>query len=165
LAEQAQPLKSLIDPRDARFVRPNDMPRKIATYCHETNQTPPETPGETIRCVLESLALSYYNVLQEIQEVTSRKVKYLHVVGGGSKNELLNQLSANAAHVPVLAGPSEATAIGNILIQAMALHHLGSLNDVRRVVRRSFPVKTYVSEEESTWHEAHERFQRLIARS
>ena len=165
MAEQAQPLKSLIDPRDTRFLKANDMPRKIATYCHETNQIPPQTPGETIRCVLESLALSYCKVLREIYDVTGRKVKQLNIVGGGSKNELLNQLSANAAHVTVLAGPSEATAIGNILIQAITLHHLGSLNDVRRVVRHSFPVKTYVGKEESTWHEAYERFQKLTAKS
>jgi rhamnulokinase len=165
MAEKAQPLKSLIDPRDPRFLKPNEMPGKIAAYCHETNQIPPETPGETIRCVLESLALSYCNVLQEIHDVTGRKVRNLHIVGGGSKNELLNQLSANAAHVTVLAGPSEATAIGNILIQAIALQHLRSLDDVRRVVRQSFLVKKYVGKEESTWREAYERFQELMARS
>lgn len=165
MAEQAQPLKSLIDPRDTRFIKPNDMPEKIASYCHETNQAPPETPGETIRCVLESLALSYYNVLREIHDVTGREIRYLHIVGGGSKNELLNQLSANAAHLTVLAGPSEATAIGNILIQAIALQHLASLEDVRRVVRHSFLVKTYVGKEESAWREAYERFQELMAKS
>jgi len=164
-AEQAQPLRSLIDPDDKRFLKPNGMPGKIAAYCHETNQIPPETPGEIIRCVLESLALSYCHVLQEIRDVTDRKVKCLHIVGGGSKNELLNQLSANAAHVTVLAGPSEATAIGNILIQALALHHLGSLEEVRRVVRQSFQVKTYVGKEETTWQQAYVRFQELMARS
>jgi rhamnulokinase len=165
MAERAQPLKSLIDPGDARFLKPNDMPRKIAAYCHETKQIPPETPGETIRCVLDSLALSYSNVLQEIHDVTGRQVRRLHIVGGGSKNELLNQLSANAAHVAVSAGPSEATAIGNLLIQAIALQHLGSLDELRSVVRHSFQVKTYVGKEESTWREAHERFQELTARS
>jgi len=155
MAERAQPLKSLIDPGDARFLKPNDMPRKIEAYCHETKQIPPETPGETIRCVLDSLALSYSNVLQEIHDVTGRQVRQLHIVGGGSKNELLNQLSANAAHVTVLAGPSEATAIGNILIQAIALQHLGSLDELRRVVRQSFQVKTYVGKEESIWREAY----------
>jgi rhamnulokinase len=163
MAEQAQPLKSLIDPQNSRFLKPNDMPQKIAAFCHETNQIPPETPGEVIRCVLESLALSYRNVLQEIRDITGREIQYLHIVGGGSKNELLNQLSANAAHVTVLAGPSEATAIGNILIQAVALRHLGSLNDVRRIVRHSFLIKPYVGEEESTWREAYERFQKLMA--
>jgi rhamnulokinase len=165
MAERAQPLKSLIDPGDARFLKPNGMPGKIAAYCHETKQVPPETPGDTIRCVLDSLALSYSNVLQEIHDVTGRQVRQLHIVGGGSKNELLNQLSANAAHVAVLAGPSEATAIGNILIQAIALQHLGSLDELRSVVRQSFQVKTYVGKEESTWREAHECFQELMARS
>jgi rhamnulokinase len=165
MAQQAEPLRALIDPQDARFLKPNDMPRKIATYCDETNQLPPATPGECVRCVLESLALSYCSVLQEIHEITGRKVKYLHIVGGGSRNKLLNQLSANAAHMTVTAGPSEATAIGNILIQAIALHHLSSLSDVRRVVRHSFPVTKYVGKEESTWQEAYERFKRLTARS
>ena len=165
MAQQAEPLKCLIDPQDARFLKPNDMPGKIASYCRETNQNLPKTPGEIIRCVLESLALAYCNVLHEICDITGRNLKELHIVGGGSKNELLNQLSANAARVRVVAGPSEATAIGNLLIQAVALNHLSSIADVRRVVRHSFPVRTYVPMEESTWQRAYDRFQDLMARS
>jgi rhamnulokinase len=161
MAEEAEPLKSLIDPRDPRFAKPYDMPRKIAAYCRETKQIPPETLGETIRCALESLALLYHKTLQEIYAVTGRKIKYLHIVGGGSRNQLLNQLSANACQVTVVAGPTEATAIGNILVQAIAMGHLGSLEDVRRVVQRSFPVTKYNCREESTWQEAYERFQGL----
>jgi rhamnulokinase len=161
MAEAAEPLKSLIDPRDPRFAKPCDMPRNIATYCRETKQIPPETPGETIRCALESLALLYHKTLQEVYAVTGRKIKHLHIVGGGSRNQLLNQLSANACQVTVVAGPTEATAIGNILIQAIAMGHLGSLEDVRRVVRRSFPVTQYNCREESTWQDAYERFQGL----
>jgi len=161
MAEGAQPLRSLIDPRDPRFGKPYDMPKKIKTYCRETEQTPPETPGETIRCALESLALLYHRTLQETCAVTGRKIKYLHIVGGGSRNQLLNQLSANACQVTVMAGPTEATAIGNILIQAIAMGHLVSLEDVRRVVRHSFPVTKYDCREELTWQDAYERFQGL----
>jgi rhamnulokinase len=161
MAEEAEPLKSLIDLRDLRFAKPHGMPKKIASYCRETKQIPPETPGETIRCALESLALLYHNTLQEICAVTGRKIKYLHIVGGGSRNQLLNQLSANACQVTVVAGPTEATAIGNILIQAIAMGDLGSLEDVRRVVRRSFPVTKYDFREQLAWQDAYERFKAL----
>jgi rhamnulokinase len=161
MAAEAESLKSLINPVDPLFLKPNEMPRRIADYCRQTNQTPPRTPGETIRCVLESLALAYRQTLREIASTTGRKPKYLHIVGGGSMNQLLNQLSANACEVTVLAGPSEATAIGNILIQAIAMGHLESLADLRRVVRHSFPVTTHVPADASTWQGAYERFQEL----
>ena len=161
MAKEARPLRSLIDPQDARFLKPNDMPNKVAAYCRERNQTTPKSPGETIRCALESLALSYSDVLQEIYDVTGRRAECLHIVGGGSRNELLNQFSANATHMPVLAGPSEATAIGNILVQAIALNHLASINDARRIVRNSFPVAKFVCKQESTWQKAHTLFQNL----
>jgi rhamnulokinase len=111
---------------------------------------PPRTPGETVRCVLESLALLYCHTLRETATVTGQKVKYVHIVGGGSKNWLLNQLTADATQSTVLAGPSEATAIGNILIQAIALGHLDSLTDLRQVVRRSFVVTSYQPRETAT---------------
>jgi rhamnulokinase len=165
MAEEAEPLKCLINPAAPRFVGPGDMPEKVLKYCHETGQMPPKTPGETIRCVLESLALLYRKTLEEIVIVTGQKPRYLHIVGGGSRNRLLNQLTADAAQLTVLSGPSEATAIGNVLIQAIALGHLGSLSDLRQVVRHSFPVTTYQPREESTWQEAYERFQKLTAKS
>jgi rhamnulokinase len=165
MAEDAEPLKCLIYPNALRFWKPNDMLQKIANYCHETNQDTPETPGETIRCVLESLALIYCQTLKEIAIVTGQKAKRLHIVGGGSRNRLLNQLTANAAQVTVLAGPSEVTSIGNLLVQAIALGHLGSLADLRRVVRCSFQVTSYQPSDRSTWLEAYERFQRLTVKS
>lgn len=165
VAQEAEPLKSLIDPGASRFVKPGLMPQKIVDYCRETNQPSPRTHGETIRCVLESLALRYREVLREVVAVTGREPKCLHIVGGGSKNQLLNQLTANATQLPVVAGPSEATAIGNILVQASALSHLGSLADLRRVVRKSFPVTLCRPEDELTWMEAYERFQKLTTRS
>jgi rhamnulokinase len=162
MAVEAEPLKSLINPFDPIFLKPNEMPERIADYCRRTNQMPPKTPGETIRCTLESLALAYCVTMRQIANATDSRPKCLHIVGGGSKNRLLNQLSANACQVTVFAGPSEATAVGNILIQAIALGHLGSLTDLRRVVGRSFPVEAYQPTDASIWQKAYERFQKLI---
>jgi len=165
MAEESEPLKCLIDPAASRFVKPGLMPQKIISYCHETDQAPPNTHGEIVRCVLESLALMYRRVLREIVTIIGQEPKYVHIVGGGSKNQLLNQLTANATQLAVLAGPSEATAIGNILAQAIALGHLGSLIDLRRVVRHSFPVTLYRPEDAPTWLKAYERFQKLTIKS
>jgi rhamnulokinase len=165
MAEKSEPLKCLINPAERRFVEPNDMPRKVIDYCRETGQVPPRTEGETIRCILESLALQYHQTLLEIEMITGRRFKFFHIVGGGSKNSLLNQLTADAAQLTVLAGPTEATAIGNILVQAIAVGQLDSLIDLRRVVRRSFPITTCEPHNASTWQNANERFERLTAKS
>ncbi len=161
LAQQAPPLRSIINPNDARFGTPDDMPAKIAAFCRETGQPEPGTPGEFIRCVLESLALLYRKTLDQIEDVTGKPIKTLHIVGGGSQSALLNQFSANATGRAVIAGPVEATATGNILIQAIALGHLKDLDELRQVVRNSFEVQTYKPQE--NWEAAYQRFQRLTA--
>jgi rhamnulokinase len=161
MAEAAAPLRAFIDPNEARFARPGHMPQKIADYCRETGQPVPATPGAFIRCVLESLALLYRQTLDQIEEITHRKLATLHIVGGGSKNQLLNQFSANAAGRTVIAGPVECTAIGNALIQALALEHLPSLAALRRVVRDSFATTRYEPRETKPWEEAYKRFQEL----
>ncbi|MCY3022914.1 MAG: rhamnulokinase [Planctomycetota bacterium] len=161
LADEAPPLKRFINPAAARFAKPGGMPEKIAGYCRETGQTPPESVGATVRCVLESLALLYDRTLREIATVTGQKIARLHIVGGGSKNTLLNQLSANATQVPVHTGTVEATAIGNILIQALGLGHLPSLAAARDVVRQSFPVSIHRPQDAGVWQDAKERFGRL----
>ncbi|HEY3320435.1 MAG TPA: rhamnulokinase family protein [Planctomycetota bacterium] len=161
LAEKAPALQRFINPAAARFYKPDDMPKKIADYCRETGQKPPEGVGETVRCVLESLALLYDKTLKEFADATGRTFSRLHIVGGGCKNTLLNQLSANATQIPVHAGPVEGTAIGNILIQALGLGHLSSLDELRKVVRDSFPVTVYQPQDAAAWHQAKERFQSL----
>ncbi len=161
LAEHAAPLQRFINPAATRFYKPEDMPAKIAAYCRETGQSEPKTVGETVRCILESLSLLYKKTLGEITDVTGTVFTRLHIVGGGSKNVLLNQLSANATQIPVYAGPVEATAIGNILIQALALGHLSSLSELRKVVRESFPVTVYQPQDSAAWHQASERFASL----
>ncbi len=163
MAADTPPLKSLIHPNDTRFLAPDNMPHKIADYCRETNQAVPATPGEFIRCTLESLALLYRHVLDQMEDVAGQKLTTLHIVGGGTKNRLLNQFSANATGRTVIAGPVEATAAGNVLIQALALGHIVTLRELRTIVRQSFPVETYQPQDALTWQQAYDRFQKLPA--
>ena len=155
LAEQAPPFVSLIDPADPRLMSPGDMPEKIAAFCRETKQPVPASPGAFVRCALESLALSYRRTFEQIEELTGRKIRRLHVLGGGSKNALLNQFIANALGIPVIAGPAEASATGNLLIQAIALGHLPSLAAARDVVRRSSAIETVSPRETAPWRTAY----------
>jgi rhamnulokinase len=158
-AENAEPFRSLIDPRAARFSKPGDMLRKIVTFCSETGQPTPETPGQFSRCVLESLALLYRVTLDEIERLTGRKINRLHIVGGGSQNALLNQFAANAIQRRVTAGPAEATAIGNVLIQGIALGHIESVAALRTTVRSSFALRAFEPErgEVGAWQGAYKR--------
>ncbi len=160
-AEAAEPFRSLINPADSRFLKPDDMPEKIAAFCRETGQPEPENPGQFTRCIYESLALLYRSTLQELEQVTGRTIRRLHIVGGGSQSALLNQFAANATGRPVLAGPVEATALGNVLIQAIALGHLDSLATLRETVRASFTISDYQPVQCAEWHKAFARFRRL----
>ncbi len=161
LAAEAEPFRSLINPADPRFTQADGMPERIAAYCRETSQPVPETPGQFIRCALESLALQYRRVLRQAEELAGTKVERLHIVGGGSKNALLNQFAADACGLPVIAGPAEATAIGNILVQAIALGHLPSLAAGREVVGTSFETVRYEPRVAAQWQAAWSRFERL----
>jgi rhamnulokinase len=163
LAAAAPPFVSLIDPTDPRFISPDDMPARIAAFCRETAQPEPATPGAFARCALESLALLYRRTLGQIERLVGHKIERLHIVGGGSKNELLNQFAANALQIPVLAGPVEATAAGNVLVQAIALGHLPSLAAARQAVRDSWQVTTYEPRDASVWAAAHCRFEKLLS--
>jgi rhamnulokinase len=157
-AAAAEPFRALINPNDPRFWKPGDMPAKIAAYCCETNQRPPETPGQFTRCIYESLALLYRRTLEDLEQVTGRKIGRLHIVGGGSQSTLLNQFATNATQRPVLAGPVEATALGNVLLQAVTLGHLASLSALRDVVRASFEITRYEPQDHDAWQEAYARF-------
>ena len=158
LAETAPPLRSLIDPNEPVFSEPGEMPRKVAEACARTGQPEPAGPAETARCILESLALKHAETVELVAGVTGTAPAELHVVGGGARNDLLCRWTAEAAGLPVLAGPEEATVIGNLLVQAIALGELGSLEDAREVVRRSFPLRTCEPTGASEWREARERF-------
>ncbi|EMI43119.1 rhamnulokinase [Rhodopirellula sp. SWK7] len=161
MAKSAEPFRSLIDPDDPRFLSPEDMPEAIASYCRDTGQPEPLSPSEFTRCILESLALLYRETLDTIERLTGRTIKTLHIVGGGSQSGLLNQFAANATGRTVLAGPVEATAIGNVLIQAVALGDLESLAAMRDLVRDSFSIDTYKPSESQQWDDAQQRFAKL----
>lgn len=158
LAGQAEPFVSLINPGDERFLGPDDMPAKIAAFCRETGQPTPDSPGAFVRCILESLALLYRRTLRQIEELVGWRIDRLHIVGGGSKNDLLNRFTANSLGIPVLAGPVEATAAGNVLIQAIALGHLPNLAAAREIVRTSMGMTVVAPSPEGDWDTAYARF-------
>ncbi|MEZ6066702.1 MAG: rhamnulokinase [Planctomycetaceae bacterium] len=161
VATEAEPFRSLVDPNDDRFLSPDDMAAAIQQFCRETRQPVPETDGQIVRCALESLALKYREVLSGIESLTGEKVEVIHVVGGGSKNELLNCFTANATGRPVIAGPTEATALGNVLLQARAAGSISSLSELRRIVKQSSEITTYEPEATDAWRAASERFRSI----
>lgn len=162
MAMAAQPFVAAVDPDDASFLAPADMPQTIRNYCCNSGQPVPQTEGEIVRVALESLALKYRWVVEKLERLLDRSFSAVHVVGGGSQNALLCQFTADATGLPVIAGPVEATAIGNIAVQAMGSGQLASLDDVRRLVRRSFDMTTYEPGERGVWDEAYEGFVQLL---
>lgn len=151
----------LVDPDDGRFFAPADMPAEIGEFCRRTGQRPPEGVGATARCVFESLALKTRAVLELIAEVTGAAPQVLHVVGGGARNALLCRMTAEACALPVVAGPAEATATGNLLVQAMAAGRLASLAELREVVRGSFRLERYEPSGDERWAKRYARFREL----
>ena len=162
LAGEAPAFGSVVDPDHSGFILPPSMPGALAEFCRRSGQPAPEGIGPTVRCALESLALRYRWVLGKLEELTGQPIGVIHVVGGGSQNELLCQLTADCCDRPVLAGPVEATAIGNVLVQAIGLGVLGSLAEAREVVRRSFEVKRFEPRPDDCWQGHYERFTRLV---
>jgi rhamnulokinase len=162
LAEQAKPFVSLVDPDHSALILPQSMPAAIAEFCGRTGQPVPQQPGAVVRCALESLALRYRWVLERLEELLGRRLEVIHIVGGGGQNQLLNQFTADACNRVVLAGPVEATATGNVLVQAVGLGLLKSLADARQVVRRSFDVRRYEPRQPERWAEPYERFSQFL---
>jgi rhamnulokinase len=165
MAEAAPPFVALVDPDDPSFLSPPDMPTAIEAFCMGTGQPLPQDRGAIVRCVLESLALKYRWVIERIEEMRGRRINAIHVIGGGSQNRVLCRFTADATGRPVLAGPAEATAVGNIIVQAMALGHVSSLEEGRALVRRSFEVTTYEPGERASWGEAYDRFLSILGRA
>lgn len=147
LAESAPAQRSLVDPNDDRFLPPGDHPAHIRAYCAETGQPVPDSDAAIARCVFDSLAQAYRDVLFALRDLTGRTVDVIHVVGGGSRNRLLNQLTADATGIPVLAGPSEATVIGNALVQLISLGELANLDEGRQLVAQVGEMERYESNE------------------
>jgi rhamnulokinase len=158
LAAAALPFQSLVDPDCSAFWLPPSMPVALGEFCKRTGQPVPSEPGAVVRCALESLALRYRWVLERLEELLGRRLDVIHIVGGGSQNELLCQFAADACNRQVLAGPVEATATGNVLVQALGLGLLGSLAEAREVVRRSFEVKAYTPQRPERWQGPYQRF-------
>jgi rhamnulokinase len=160
-AAEAEPFRALVDPDHDSFLKPEDMGAALRQRCERTGQPAPDTDGRLIRCALESLALKYRKVLEGIESLTGEPIETIHVVGGGSKNELLNQFTADACRRPVIAGPTEATALGNVLMQARAAGDIGTLSDIREIVRASSELTLFEPTKGDEWDAAYGRFLRL----
>jgi len=158
MAADARPFGPLIYPGDDRFLAPGDMSTRIQAFCRETGQAIPETKGAVLRCALESLALEYRWVAEKLDALTGKRLGTIHIIGGGSKNELLDQFAADATGRTVVTGPIEATALGNVLVQAIALGHIGSVAEGRDVVARSFELKTFAPRDTAAWDAAYQRY-------
>ncbi|WP_159881457.1 rhamnulokinase [Paenibacillus puerhi] len=161
LADQAPAFSAWIDPDDPLFLAAGDMRVRVRAYCSRTDQRVPEQPGEVVRCVFESLALKYRYVLEMTESLSGQPFSGLHMVGGGSQNELLCQWSANAIGKPVWAGPAEGSAIGNLVVQWIAQGVFSDIWEARRAIRDSFPVKTYEPQDSAAWQDAYGRFKAI----
>ena len=162
-AQKAQPLRSIIDPGYSRFFAAGHMEEKIRDFCAATGQPQPETVGEVARCIYESLALKYRWALERLEEIKGARIESFNIVGGGIQNKLLNQMAADATNRPVTTGPIEGAAIGNLLMQAMALGELKNLEELRQVVRNSEPVHTYEPHHTQAWEDAYGKLLRFQA--
>jgi len=163
LASDAPAFGALVDPNDPAFTEPGDMPARIQEFCTATGQLPPSDPGATARCILESLALKHAETIETLTMVTHAEPTEIHVVGGGARNELLCGWTASASNLPVLAGPAEATVLGNLVVQAMAAGEIGSLAEAREVVRASVEPSLHEPDENPEWEEARARFAAIVA--
>jgi len=160
-AMACKPFKHLINPDGEMFVNPQSMTMAISKYCNDTGQDIPRSTGEYVRCIFDSLALRYKQVLENLQSLAPFVINRLHLIGGGSQNRLLNQFTANAIALPVVAGPTEATAIGNVMMQAKALNIVGSLSEIREIVCQSSNPVTYLPEDTAIWDEAYIKFNEI----
>lgn len=159
IASREEPFCHLVDPDDESFLRPQDMLTAIDNFCLRTNQPVPKEPGAYVRTVLQSLAFKYRLVLRSLEQVSGKRIMQIRIIGGGSKNRLLNQLTADATGRRVLAGPCEATALGNVAIQVLATGEASSLAEIRAIVERSFPTEIFEPIETDKWDQQAERFE------
>lgn len=162
MAGQSRPFGPIIDTDDRLFLTPGDFPDRIVGFCKSTGQKPPTGQGPVVRSILESLSLKYRYTLERLQDVLGKKLTRIHVVGGGSRNEVLNRFTAEATGLPVITGLPEATSLGNIMMQLIALGEVGSLKESREIIRRSFRSKTFEAATSPDWDEAYERFVKIV---
>ncbi|MAS33413.1 MAG: rhamnulokinase [Anaerolineaceae bacterium] len=157
-AAAADPFVSLVDPDHASFLAPGDMPTRIAEFCARTNQPQPQSTGQFMRCVYESLALKYRYALDRLVRLTGQPVEHLHIIGGGSQNKLLNQMAADATGRVVIAGPVEATALGNAIVQFITLGELQDIAQAREILSQTMGTETYTPRQTAEWEDAYQRF-------
>jgi rhamnulokinase len=154
--------RSLIDPDDPRFFNPKNMADAIRSYCRESKQPEPSSVSDFVTLILASLAFKYRMVFDRLRQISGKPIRKIHIIGGGSRNRILNQFTANATGLPVFAGPSEATSVGNMLVQAMGLGYFDSVARIRQVVRNSFEVIRTQPQDATHWSEGYERFKQLL---
>ena len=157
-AMEATPFRSLINPDDPRFANPESMVDAIQDFCRETNQPVPEDYRQIARCIFESLALRYRQVLDYLKQLAPFSIEKLHVIGGGTYNSYLMQMAADSIDMPVITGPVEGTAIGNIMLQAKAAGVVGDMFDMRRIIANSIETRTYKPVHTEEWDKAYETF-------
>jgi rhamnulokinase len=162
LAEHAPPMESIIDTDDPALAAPANMPEAIREYCKRTGQPVPQSEGEVIRCALESLVLRYRFVLEHLEQLVGHQLKTIHIVGGGVQNRMLCQLAADACQRTVIAGPVEATALGNVMMQAIGSGELGSILDARQLLRGSSGIREYLPRRGGRWEEGFHRLKQLV---
>ncbi|MBP3292925.1 MAG: rhamnulokinase [Clostridia bacterium] len=164
MALASKPFQCFIDPDDQLFATAGNMPRRIRECCEKTGQHVPETVGEIVRCIFESLALRYRWTAEKLEELTGRTYPVINIVGGGTKEEMLSQFTADASHRKVCAGPVEATALGNIAMQCIASGEIKDMWEARRIIRNSTDIKEYAPDMENAaaWDEAYARFLKII---
>lgn len=165
IARESKSLASLIDPDDERFLSPIDMPLEIQRYCQETGQLIPQTKGELILCILESIALRYRNLIEELEKIINKELPVIYMVGGGVRNKLLNQFTASATKRTVITGPTEATAVGNIISQMITLKELSSLEEAQELISSSFNLQEYEGYSSEYWDTLYEKFVKLRSRN
>ena len=163
-AMNVEAFRSSINPDDALFANPSSMIGAIQQYCRETDQPVPETPAEICRCIFDSLALRYKQVFGYLEEMASFPIEVLHIIGGGSLNKYLNQFTANATGVTVLAGPQEGTALGNIMVQAKAVGEVKDIWDMRRIIANSLELVQFEPEDKAVWDAAYKKYLEIVAR-
>lgn len=164
-ARAAEPFASLIDPDYPEFQTPGNMPKRIRQYCEKTGQKVPQTKGEVIRCIAESLAFKYRQTVEGMEAVTGNKYNIVNIVGGGIKDKMICQFTANATKRVVNAGPVEATSIGNVVVQAIAMGAVKDINEGRRIVRNSFDIAEYQPQDNEAWDAAYVKWQDIISKT
>lgn len=161
LAEEEKPFKYFINPDDVSFLNPPSMVKAIQDYCKKTGQKVPEKKGEIARCILESLAFRYKDVFTDLERILNKKIRVLHIVGGGSQNQLLSQFTADVLGIPVITGPIEATALGNIVVQAITKGAIKDIMEARKIIRDSSEMKIYEPQNTEEWLRNYEKYKEI----